>query len=71
MNNLWSAEGLHQLGSDDFEAQNRLEAEIGYGVLIHLKNSLEFSHLILPSLLEIQTVLPEREPAGISLTMPT
>ena len=32
VNNLWSAEGPHQLGRGDFEAENRLEAEIGYGV---------------------------------------
>ena len=29
---LWSAQGAHQLGSGDFEAENRLEAEIGYGL---------------------------------------
>ena len=37
---LWSAEGLHQLGSDDFEAQSRLEAEIGYGVFNPFKKLL-------------------------------
>ena len=32
VNNLWSAEGAHQIGRGDFEAENRLEAEIGYGI---------------------------------------
>ena len=32
VNNLLSVEGPRQLGSDSFEAENRLEAEIGYGV---------------------------------------
>ena len=29
---LWSAQGPHQLGSGNFEAATRLEAEIGYGL---------------------------------------
>ena len=32
VNNLLSVEGPRQLGSNSFEADNRLEAEIGYGV---------------------------------------
>ena len=37
---LWSAEGPHQIGRDGFEAQNRLEAEIGYGVFNPFKKLL-------------------------------
>ena len=33
INHLWSAKGAHLFGkNDDFEAGNRLEAEIGYGI---------------------------------------
>ena len=39
VDNLWSAQGTHQLGRNgDFEAENRLEAEIGYGIFNPFKN---------------------------------
>ena len=38
VNSLW--EGPRQLGSDDFKAENRLEAEIGYGVFNPFKKLL-------------------------------
>ena len=40
VNSLWSAEGPHQFGSDGSKAQNRLEAEIGYGVFSPFKKLL-------------------------------
>ena len=37
---LWSYQGAHQLGRGDFEAENRLEAEIGYGIFNPFKKLL-------------------------------
>ena len=39
VDNLWSAQSTHQLGRNgDFEAENRLKAEIGYGIFNPFKN---------------------------------
>ena len=32
VDNLWNVQGAHQLGRGDFVLENRLEAEIGYGI---------------------------------------
>ena len=47
VNNLLSVEGPRQLGSDSFEAENRLEAEIGYGVFNPFKKLHWSSHPLL------------------------